>query len=46
MKKIDKRKIDGKSQQYALVKKTTEELMNQVHNFEEVECKKSLNIKC
>ena len=39
------KKIDEESLQlHRLVKKTTEKLTNQISNFEELECKKSLNI--
>ena len=41
----DKRKFDEESLcLYGLVKKVTEKLMNQISNFEELECKKSSNI--
>ena len=43
--KNNKRKIDEKNLQlYGRVKKATEKLMNQVSNFEKLECDKSLNI--
>ena len=43
--KNSKRKIDEKSLQlYCLVEKATEKLMNQISNFKELECEKSLNI--
>ena len=43
--KNNKRKIDEESLQLCvLVKKATEKLMNQISNFEEFECRKSLNI--
>ena len=39
------KKIDEESLQlHRLVKKATEKLTNQISNFEELECKKSLNI--
>ena len=44
MKKL--RKIDEDSLQlYGLVEKATEKPMNQISNFEELECEKSLNVK-
>ena len=43
--KKNKRKIDEESLQLCvLVKKATEKPMNQISNFEEFECRKSLNI--
>ena len=43
--KNDKRKIDEETLQlYGLVKKATEKLMNQINNFEILECEKSWNI--
>ena len=43
--KNDKRKIDEETLQlYGLVKKATEKLMNQISNFEILECEKSWNI--
>ena len=43
MKKL--RKIDEESLQlYGLVEKATEKPMNQISNFEELECEKSLNV--
>ena len=42
---IDKRIIDGKSLQlYRLVKKAAKKRMNQISNFEELECGKLLKI--
>ena len=42
--KNDKRKIDEQRLQlFGLVKKATEELMNQVSKCEELKCKKPLN---
>ena len=42
--KNDKRKIDEQRLQlFGLVKKATEELMNQVSKYEELKCKKPLN---
>ena len=41
--KNDKRKIDEESLQLHL-RKTTKKRMNQIGNFEELECEKSLNI--
>ena len=42
--KNDKRKIDERRLQlFGLVKKATEELMNQVSKFEELTCEKPLN---
>ena len=43
--KNDKITIDEESLQlHGLVKKATEKLINQISNFEELECEKSLNI--
>ena len=42
MKKIIKEKLMKKV--YGLVEKATEKFMNQISNFEELECEKSLNI--
>ena len=43
--KNDKRKIDEETLQlFGLVKKATEKLMNQINNFEILECEKSWNI--
>ena len=45
MRKNNKMEIDEESLQiYGLVQKSTEKLINQTTNFEELECVKSLNI--
>ena len=44
MKEIIEGKIDESLQLYRLIDKATERLMNQISNFEELECEKSLNI--
>ena len=45
MKEIIEGKIDEESLQlYRLIDKGTEKLMNQISNFEELECEKPLNI--
>ena len=41
----DKRKVDKESLQlHGLIETATEKVINQISNFEELECEKSLNI--